>query len=87
MALDFIDRKKCCRDHDSIEIFVCPPILYYRLPSPGRPWNSQGDVLAVFFLKGRSIANLTGHGGFMHDVLVHQLVLKSFDPLDNELDR
>ena len=35
-------------------------------------------VPAVFFSYGRSISNLTGHGGFMHDVLVHQLVLWVF---------
>ena len=40
----FYRQEKCCRDHDSIEIFACPPILYYRLPSSGRPWNSQGDL-------------------------------------------
>lgn len=35
-------------------------------------------VPAVFFSYGRSISSLTGHGGFMHDVLVHQLVLWVF---------
>ena len=35
-------------------------------------------VPAMSFLNGRSISSLTGHGGFMHDVLVHQLVLWVF---------
>ena len=38
----FYRQEKCCHNHDSIEIFACPPILYYRLPSPARPWNSKG---------------------------------------------
>jgi len=35
-------------------------------------------VPAVFFSNGRSTSNLTGHGGLVHDVLVHQLVLWVF---------
>ena len=38
----FYRQEKCCHNHDSIEIYACPPILYYRLPSPARPWNSKG---------------------------------------------
>ncbi len=44
----FYRQEKCCGDHDSIEIFACPSILYYKLPSPGRPWNSQGDLFCIF---------------------------------------
>ena len=41
----FYRQEKCCHNHDSIEIFACPPILYYRLPSPARPWNSEGYII------------------------------------------